>query len=373
MFRFELAPSIQYNVGIIQTGDADFLTNYADNLSVPNITPTVSMQVVQILLRYAKEKDIDLEGIPLKVFLADDGTEARLPAEDFNYLWSEVARRSGNPNFGLHFGEASFSYPAGNILLAVLMNCRTLEDALHKLCRYHGLTTDYVLLQLQKDSARSYLAWNPVAGQDIMDRHHIEAVMTNLRRLIHGLSGGNVAPVGIDFRHPQPLDTTMHQKIFGCPLRFEQDANRLYLKTEDLSHEIFLANPALLQELERIARDMLDQVYTPDTWSKRVSKALSALLVKGEDVDLAFVANELAISPRGLQAKLQEEGKNYREIFEDLRKEMALRYLARKDISLYEVAFLLGYSEQSAFNRAFKRWTGLQPRQYQLQSQADLG
>ncbi|NIT56092.1 MAG: helix-turn-helix domain-containing protein, partial [Aliifodinibius sp.] len=204
-----------------------------------------------------------------------------------------------------------------------------------------------------------------------VSRQHPEAMTTSLRRLIHGLTAENVQPAAVEFRHHQPEDTQEHQRIFDCPLRFDQPSNRLVLNTADLDYKIFLAKPAKLKEFEQIAQELVNRLYTADTWGKRAARILSQLLINGAKVNLEKVASELSISKRNLQSRLHEENTSYREILEELRKELALRYLARSDVSIYEVAFLLGYSEQNPFTRAFKRWTELHPAQYQQESLLD--
>lgn len=347
------------------------MTDNTENHPIPDSVPTVSMQVVQILLQYAREKKIDLEGIPLKVYLTQNNLEARLPAADFNQLWEEISKRAGDTDFGLHFGEESFSFPAGNLLLSVLMNCLTLEEALLKLSRYHGLIADNILLHLERGVEISHFFLDPAWKREKVSQQHSEAMMASLRRLIHGLTAQNVKPTVVEFQHPQPEDTSEHQRIFGCPLRFDQPYNRLLLNTADLDYKIFLAKPAMLKEFEQISQELVDRLYTADTWGKRVARILSQLLINGGKVNLEKVASETSISRRNLQSRLHEENISYREILEELRKELALRYLTRSDVSIYEIAFLLGYSEQNTFTRAFKRWTELHPAQYQQESLLD--
>jgi len=96
-----------------------------------------------------------------------------------------------------------------------------------------------------------------------------------------------------------------------------------------------------------------------------VTHLIGKMLSRGEKPMLDAVARELAVSTRHLQNKLKEEGSTYRAILDQLRKEIALEYLSKPEVTIYDVAFLLGFSEQSAFNHAFKRWTGSIPTEYQ--------
>jgi AraC-like DNA-binding protein len=140
--------------------------------------------------------------------------------------------------------------------------------------------------------------------------------------------------------------------------------NELVFDRQDLSLPVFLANPELLDVLERYAQRLLERLHTPDTWAGRVTQSLGRILVQGERPSLNAVAFHLAVSTRHLQGQLQAEGTTYRSLLDQVRKELALDYLKRPDMTMCDIAFLLGFSEQSAFTHAFKRWTGSSPTEY---------
>jgi AraC-like DNA-binding protein len=108
----------------------------------------------------------------------------------------------------------------------------------------------------------------------------------------------------------------------------------------------------------------MGEIFPEKTLSRDVSGAIGEELMAGREVNLDVVASKLAMSPRSLQLKLKEEGATYQEVLDDLRKEIALDNLKKPGASIPDLAFLLGYSDQSAFNHAFKRWTGKTPKQF---------
>jgi AraC-like DNA-binding protein len=95
-----------------------------------------------------------------------------------------------------------------------------------------------------------------------------------------------------------------------------------------------------------------------------VIRLIGSLLVRGEKNSIEIIASSLGMSPRNLQFKLKEEKTTYQNLLGAVRKEIALSYLREKEATICDIAFLLGFSEQSAFNHAFKRWTGFTPREY---------
>jgi AraC-like DNA-binding protein len=125
-----------------------------------------------------------------------------------------------------------------------------------------------------------------------------------------------------------------------------------------------------LVSLEPLAQRLLEGLYPPDSWTDRVVRLLGGMLVAGSRPSLDAVARELAVSPRSLQKSLKTEGASYQRLLDRVRQEIAIDSLGDPDLSLCDVAFLLGFAEQSAFNHAFKRWTGSSPRQYREKTRA---
>jgi AraC-like DNA-binding protein len=191
-------------------------------------------------------------------------------------------------------------------------------------------------------------------GSAIYRNRVLRAITLPLKRLTNNA----VRPAAIHFNHPQPADTSEHQRIFDCP------RNEMVLHRKDLAQPILLANPQLLSQLEQFAREMLTRLYPPDTWADWVVHQINWCLSRGEKPFLGAIASALARSPRQLQNKLKEEEIAFRMLLDQVRKEAALKYLDEPNITICDIAFLLGFSEQSAFNHSFKRWTGANSGDY---------
>ena len=118
-----------------------------------------------------------------------------------------------------------------------------------------------------------------------------------------------------------------------------------------------MANQNLLAQMESIAQKILDDLDAQETWAGRVSDAIYTDLLDGKIPTLGTIASKFGLSARHLQNKLQSEGGSYQALIDNLRKELAIQYLKNLELSISEIAHLLGYSEQSAF----KRWTDVTP------------
>ena len=132
---------------------------------------------------------------------------------------------------------------------------------------------------------------------------------------------------------------------------------------EYLRLPVLLSNKEVLETLERTARKLQERLYAKGPWSEKVARLIIDMM-KGQKPEIDFIARKLAVSPRNLQIRLREEGETYQHLLDQVRKEQALYFLENENLSISEISFLLGYSEQSVFSRAFKQWVGCTPGQY---------
>lgn len=325
--------------------------------------------MVHALYRYASGLGLAPEplfaaaGIPPEV-LHTPGVEARVSIARYNALWESIVACAGDPHFGLHLGEAAGASLAGDVLMLVMRHAPTVGDALERLCRYHDLATNAVRLRLEREGARGRLVWHAQDPSRALDRHHWEAVLSGIALRLRDLASGRPLCSEVQFGHAPPGDTSEHARIFCCPVRFARPDNALVIPVAALEIPIPMASPALLEHLEAFADAQLAKLNPRGAWAGDVVRTAGEMLGRGERPTLKAVAGALSVSTRCLQDHLQAEGCTYRALLDDLRREIALEYLARADVSLYDVAFLLGFSEQSAFNHAFKRWTGSTPNEH---------
>jgi AraC-like DNA-binding protein len=188
--------------------------------------------------------------------------------------------------------------------------------------------------------------------------------MVMLLTILLCLTGYKLRPKKINFYFEQPDDISEYEKTFDSPLFFNESDCGIYFEKTVLEESILLANPELLTAHEKFAKQELDRLYPAKRTKDKVSNILRDNLLHGNKMSMDSLASELAMSVRTLQKKLKQEGSSYQTILDGLRKEIALEYLKDPDVTFNDIAFLLGFSEQSAFNRAFKRWTGHKPKDF---------
>ncbi len=329
---------------------------------------TVSVALVRILLKYVERlglAPVDVcaaAGIELSIL---ENSEARISAKQFRSLWEAGVEDTRNRNFGLHFGkEIGSNFPGGHIHFIVMVNCPTVKDAMERLLRYNNLMADETLPKMELHDDLLFFSLDVINSNVKMSRHISEALLSSFIHMFRHLTDDNMNLVEVRFKHSRPEDIREHEKIFRAPVIFDQPRNELVIEKKFMDLPIMLANPELLETLEQFAQKLLDRLYVSDIWSDKVIRLLGHLMVHGEKIGIENIAMNLAMSVRNLQIKLKNEGTSYRKLLDAVRKEISLSYLKEKEVSICDIAFLLGFSEQSAFNHAFKRWTGFNPREY---------
>ena len=179
------------------------------------------------------------------------------------------------------------------------------------------------------------------------------------------LTGGKIKLREVRFNYKTPGDISEYDRIFRCPIKFEADKNALLFDTKFLDYPIQQPNKELLNLFEKQAQKTLKALTKQESFSEKVS-SLYIKLLQEKPPSIEEVARSLKISVRKLQMHLENEGTSYKDLLNNIRRELAFGYLSDKQISIAEISYLLGFSEPSAFHRAFKRWTGNTPGQYRV-------
>jgi len=285
-----------------------------------------------------------------------DDRDARLPEHECAALFDRAAVLLQDDAIGLHAGEQIRPGHYG-ALGYVAMNCVTLGEALVGLRRYHALVLDIGPMEQTLENGQLCLSWNPDVAEPF--RQLAEYNLAGLVTFARWISGRRNNPLRIDFTYPAPKNLAEHERVLGCPLRFSQDRYRLLMSVEWLAQPLIQPDAAMRTMMEQLAERQMQNLTRGDAITD--ARAAVARRLGEGDVELNAIARQLNLSSRTLQRKLQDAGFSFTQLVDDVRKELAERYLADTKLDLVDIAFLLGYSEQSAFTRAYKRWTGKAP------------
>jgi AraC-like DNA-binding protein len=239
--------------------------------------------------------------------------------------------------------------------------CSNLAEALARLERYHASVYDVNPVQVRVHPDRVVLSWGTDRGRPgaLVD----ETAIASLVQLARDMTGRFLAVSRVAFVNPAPADLTPYTDFFGGEVLFDQPATEVHLQHEQLQLPLRRSDPALLALLDTQAEQLLAQVAAlpaeVEAWRRRLVP-----LIREARPTLAALADTLHMSARTLQRRLSDQGLSFQQLLDDTRRHLAEGHLAEARLDLAEIALLLGYSEQSAFQRAFKQWTGSTPAQW---------
>ena len=293
-------------------------------------------------------------GIDSNMLLDPDAT---VPMSACVGLLADGVRATGDDNLGLHVAEHA-ELGSFDVHFYAMVSSPTLGAAFERVCRYQRLIHETSEVRLEKSADRALLS-HRLPGGIAAPRQTAELLLAAWVRAGRVATRTRWSPAEVRFAHRAPRDSRDHERFFGAPLRFATGENALVLPAALLDLPCRRTDPSLLSLLDRYAADRLG-VLPAATFADRARAALSEELQAG-NVTAQDVAARLRVSSRTLHRSLAAEGTSYRRLLDQLRLDIAERYLIDDRMSVAEVACLVGFSEISAFHRAFKRWTGRTP------------
>lgn len=295
--------------------------------------------------------------------VSDPDCEA--PVSRFIALCELLGQRL-DPNFGLKAGQVIDGTMLG-VLGHAMRSAADVRQALHCLSRFMVVHMQATRIDV-KIGRESLVIEYQVTDPTIMQRRQdTELTLSILHRDLMDITGYPLQPLRVDFEHLAPLDLSLHKQIFACPLRFKQSSNRIHYPRVILDLPLRTADPRLFRVLESVLEEQRKNRSLNSDFIGWLSHCILSSLGNGE-ISLEQIASDRGMSGRTLQRRLRQLGLEFSDLVENLRRSTALEYLAHSNLSLTEIALLVGYSEASSFSRAFRRWSNLTPKQYRLQS-----
>lgn len=326
------------------------------------MTATITSQAVKKMLEALRELGASpaqlsaRAGIDLS--LCDD-KDARVPMARHFALWEAVLEAYGgsDPVFQVarHFTPQDYG-----LVGFACINSPTLEAGLEQAVRYLALWTDEPRFALAGGALEVH--WRGAIADRPGMRCVAESAVIELVNNARAVLQAELVPAGVAFAHPAPARRARYDDFFGVPVQFASGgpAARLRFSADQLAAPLPRADPALGELLAELAGKALVQRPREEPLLGRVRELIAAALQRGT-VTAGLAARSLAMSERTLRRRLEELGTSFHALTEATREELARRHVADRSLPLSEVAFLLGFSEPSAFHRAFKRWTGITP------------
>jgi AraC-like DNA-binding protein len=326
--------------------------------------PTLSPRFVAYVRDYLMDRSVDPEpvfqelGIPIR---QTDEFDAPLPVPKVAALLQRAAVVSDNPCMGLHMAQ-NYHYEGSSLLILAMLAAPSVEEGIRCLCRYDRFIDTGIEARFDFDRPQAEFTARLLAADDVTVDQLNEYLLSFLVQALNTATRKPVPVTEVEFRHPAPHNRSALERHFRAPVAFGCDSNRLYFDRSFLQ-ERFLSSHAMLYD---ILVNALKTYFCPSNQSSVFVDMVCREIIRcgNEEAGTERIAGRLAMSSRTLRRRLADEGCSFQEVKDLARENRAKYYLSRTNMPLSEIAFELGYSELSAFSRAFRRWVGQTPQSY---------
>ena len=318
---------------------------------------------VRMVLKTVESTGVDtdellgLAGIDRQTAEHPDGEITFGQMRDF---WQNAFRLSGDPLLGMHTAHhveiGDYKY-----LDYLIIHAATVGDSIQNICRYTALINTWINWEIQETDDDISVCMTSKAG--MIWPHAYEFVFSLVTKRMRQVTTENWVPERVCFPFPSPPDSQAHQDYFRTTLQYDAPVGKLVISRESWNEALPSSDQQLMSVLDEHARMLLAKRPLPDDFVDLVRKAIVRELHGGQALR-KNIAEKLNMSPSTMQRRLDKQGVIYADLVDEVRADLAKTKLQGSDLSLPEIGLLLGFSEQSAFSRAFKRWTGKTPREY---------
>jgi AraC-like DNA-binding protein len=286
-----------------------------------------------------------------------------------NEIFDAAERATGDVNVGLHAGESThlMHFGIGGMLA---MTCRTIRELIDVHVRFQRLISTGASM-CYEERGGEMVGEATFVDPTPLSRHTLEYTLASHLKLARLMAGFEFHMARVDVTYPEPDDCTEQQRVLGGSIRYGCARERLYFPAEALDLPLATSDGASRPLLELEAYRRLDalrpRVTDEDPQIAGLKQFVADRLPTGSS-SVEDAAMTLGVSVRTLQRRLEAHRSNYRLLVDDVRREMAAKYMRSAELSQVDVAYLLGFADQSAFHRAFRRWFATTPGEYRSRS-----
>ncbi|HEY3653542.1 MAG TPA: AraC family transcriptional regulator [Steroidobacteraceae bacterium] len=324
---------------------------------------TVAICFVAAALESVRARHMDTEALLNKVGLSPgllQVPQARVSAKHYGELWRLVALTLDDE----FFGQDSRRMKAGSFAMLVhsVLGCKNLGQALDRSLRFYGLILDDIGGSLLREGNEATIMLRERAG--IAPRVFGHEV---LLMLLHGVAcwlvGRRIPILRAQFGYPEPAHSAEYRLMYCTDLAYGRPHTAIVFAADYLNLPIVQNERSVKEFLRTAPESILVKYKNGSSLSARIRRRLRQLL-PGELPDFERLAGELNMTTATMRRRLHEEGASYQGIKDQLRRDLAIGYLSHSDRSVMDIALELGFSERSAFHRAFRKWTGASPGEF---------
>lgn len=295
-----------------------------------------------------------------------DTASARLPVTQLLDLYRIADKVTSNPDLGLNVGRIIF-FQGLNLELYMTTICRNLKEYLNVIPSVIKLRGDLGRVLIKPEGEYIRLEWHPLDSSTNTLRYLSDEMLSSSARIVGAICSRPVSVYAAELCYSEPNNLDLLRQSFGSRLSFDATVSCLYFRRECLGFPLINLGYELGVEFEAAPRSLLaqevDQPFGDDSFLADLGMVMRRLLPSGS-LSIDLVSTEMAISRRTLQRRLTAKNTSFKCLLQNLREELSVHYLADPRLSITEIAFLLGYSDQASFSNAFRGWCGSPPSDY---------
>ncbi|MBL7844927.1 MAG: AraC family transcriptional regulator ligand-binding domain-containing protein [Cyclobacteriaceae bacterium] len=318
------------------------------------------MSIIRDIIYAAVAHGADFYGLceALDIDPADlNDSEKLVPFEPAARVWDVALEQTKDPLLGLHIGREISATILG--MTGYLMeNSRTLQEALIMFCKFNNLYSTMLEYSVTNEESRTRIQYQPHTMWEKKfpesARQSVEISMAGLLRLFYLMADRKIIPVKAELMYTKRY-VREYESILGCPIEFGAERNALIFNSQELLSPINRHDVSLFS----FFNNALQQKLAERSAQKGLTETIHDLILtkfKGRVPPIEIVASALCLTPRSLQRKLKEENTTFRNLGNEIKKELTTRLMGNTPVKVKDLAGLLGYSDSSAFRKAFKKW-----------------
>jgi AraC-like DNA-binding protein len=331
---------------------------------------TIAICFVAAALQSVRGRDLDADELLANVGLSSSllqVPQARVSAKHYGALWRAIAAALDDE----FFGQDSRRMKVGSfaMLCHSVLSCKTLAQALDRSLRFYALILDDISGSAERDAREARIVLHDHAS-DAPPRIFAHEL---LLMLLYGVScwlvGRRIPILRTEFNYAEPAHSAEYRLMYCADLRFDRPRTVLAFDAGYLDLPVVQNERSAKEFLRSAPESILLKYKNGSSLTARVRRRLRQFL-PGTVPDFEKLAQEMSMTPATMRRRLHEEGESYQSIKDQLRRDLAISYLSHSSRSVMDIALELGFSERSAFHRAFRKWTGASPGEFRRTLQA---
>ena len=330
---------------------------------------TIAISFVAAALQSVHGRNLNADELLANVGLSSSllqVPQARVSAKHYGALWRAIAAALDDE----FFGQDSRRMKVGTfaMLCHSVLSCKTLGHALDRSLRFYALILDDISGSAERDAKEARIVLRDAPGVAPRVFAHELLLM-----LLYGVScwlvGRRIPILRTEFSYAEPAHSAEYRLMYCADLHFNRAHTLLAFEASYLDLPVVQNERSAKEFLRTAPESILLKYKNGSSLSARVRRRLRQFL-PGTVPDFEQLADEMSITPATMRRRLHEEGESYQSIKDQLRRDLAISYLSHSRRSVMDIALELGFSERSAFHRAFRKWTGASPGEFRRTLQA---